>query len=146
LDVADLTAWKTAVGQDALSFSSNPQYLDPTNATPNLHINPSVSTVVEGNGADVGVTNDFDGDIRANFTPVDIGADAGNFMGLDLAPPAISYTTLANTTLTTNRTLTATITDVTGVPTVGAGLPVIYYRKGISGAFSSTQSTFGGGN
>ena len=38
LDVANLAAWKTAVGQDALSFESNPQYNDPTNATPDLHL------------------------------------------------------------------------------------------------------------
>ena len=146
LDVANLTAWKTAVGQDANSFESNPQYLDPTNATPDLHINPSVSTVIEGNGADVGVTDDFDGQTRSGLTPVDIGADAGNFMGIDLAPPVISYTLLGNTTSTSNRALAAMITDsVSGVPTSGVGLPVIYFRKGTSGAFSSTQSTSGGG-
>jgi hypothetical protein len=146
LDVANLAAWVTAVGQDANSLESNPQYLDPTNATPDLHINPAVSTVIEGNGADVGVTDDFDGQTRSGLTPVDIGADAGNFMGVDLAAPAISYTPLANTTSTTNRALAAMITDaVSGVPTSGVGLPVIYFRKGTSGAYSSTQSVSGGG-
>ncbi len=38
LDVANLGAWRTAVGQDAASFESNPQYNDPTNAIPDLHI------------------------------------------------------------------------------------------------------------
>jgi Peptidase family C25 len=144
-DVANLSAWKTAVGQDTNSFESNPQYLDPTNATPNLHINPSASTLIEANGADVGVTDDFDGQTRASLTPVDIGADAGNFMGVDLSPPAINYTALANTTSTANRALMATITDATGVPTTGVGLPVIYYRKG-SGAYSSTQGMFVSGS
>ena len=146
LDVADLSAWKTAVGQDAASFSSNPQYQDPTNATPDLHINPSVSTVVEANGADVGVVNDFDGQTRSGLTPVDIGADAGNFTGVDLTAPAISYTPLGNTTSTANRTLASTITDATGVPTSGTGLPRVYYRKGTSGAFASTQASSGGGS
>ena len=38
-----------------------------------------VTTVIESNGVDVGVTDDFDGQTRATLTPVDIGADAGNF-------------------------------------------------------------------
>ncbi|MEP7010694.1 MAG: hypothetical protein ABJC13_10255 [Acidobacteriota bacterium] len=146
LDVPNLAAWKTAVGQDAASFESNPQYNDPTNATPDLHIHPTNVTVIEANGTDVGVTDDFDGQTRASFTPTDIGADAGNFNGIDFAPPIISYTPLGNTTSTSNRTLPATITDVgSGVPTTGVGLPVIYFRKGIAGALASTQATSGGG-
>ncbi|MFL6274081.1 MAG: FG-GAP-like repeat-containing protein [Blastocatellia bacterium] len=145
-DVADLSAWRTAVGQDSNSFTGDPQYLAPTASTPDLHINPSATTIIEANGADVGVTNDFDGQTRASLTPVDIGADAGNFMGADLSPPAINYTPLANTSVTTNRNLMATITDVTGVPTTGIGLPVIYYRKGVAGAFASTQAMFVSGS
>src|SRR5205085_5905015 len=57
-----------------------------------------------------------------------------------------TYTPLANTSVTTNRNLVASITDVTGVPTVGVGLPVIYYRKGNAGAFSATQSSFVSGS
>jgi hypothetical protein len=30
------------------------------------------------------VSGDFDGETRAVLTPVDIGADAGNFNGIDL--------------------------------------------------------------
>ena len=67
--------------------------------SPDLHIHPTNATVVEGNGADVGVTNDFDGQTRASFTPVDIGADAGNFNGIDLSAPNITYTALGNTSL-----------------------------------------------
>jgi uncharacterized repeat protein (TIGR01451 family) len=147
VDQPTLAAWQAATGQDANSFALDPQYLAPTAVTPDLHINPAVLTVVEGNGADVGVTDDFDGQIRSGLTPVDIGADAGNFLGIDLAPPVIAYTPLANTLSTSNRILAATITDsVSGVPTSGVGLPVIYFRKGTSGAFSATQASFGGGS
>ena len=146
LDVANLAAWKAAVGQDAVSFESNPQYLDPTNSIPDLHLHPTNPTVAEGNGFDVGVTDDYDGQTRSGLTPVDIGADAGNFAGIDLAPPVISYTALGNTISTANRLLTASITDGgSGVPTAGAGLPVIYFRKGVAGAFASTQASSGGG-
>lgn len=144
-DVANLAAWKTAVGQDASSFESNPQYNDPTNATPDLHLHPTNSTLAEGNGADVGVTNDFDGQTRSGLTPVDIGADAGNFSGVDLAPPVITYTALGNTSGTGDRTLNISVTDVTGVPTAGVGLPVIYYRKNAL-AYVNSQCSFVSGS
>ncbi|HVE60094.1 MAG TPA: hypothetical protein VNB22_24985, partial [Pyrinomonadaceae bacterium] len=143
LDVANLAAWKTAVGQDSSSFEANPQFLDPNNATPDLHLNPAVSTVAEGNGADVGVVNDFDGQTRASFTPVDIGADAGNFMGFDLAAPSISYTPFGNTSSTANRTLSVLITDSTGVAT-GGNAPRIYFNKN-AGTYVSTACSLAAG-
>ncbi|MFL6209445.1 MAG: Calx-beta domain-containing protein [Pyrinomonadaceae bacterium] len=42
--------------------------------------------------------------------------------------------------------MTITVTDPSGVPTSGAGLPVIYYRKGTSGAYSSSQCSFVSGS
>ena len=146
LDVANLAAWKTAVGQDAASFESDPQFNAPAAAIPDLHLHPTNLTLAEANGFDVGVTDDYDGQLRSGLTPVDIGADAGNYAGIDLTPPIIVYTPLGNTISTSNRPLTATITDITsGVPTAGIGLPVIYYRKGTSGAYVSTQATSAGG-
>ncbi len=129
LDVANLAAWKVAVGQDAASFESNPQYLDPTNANPDLHLNPSISTVAEANGIDLGVTDDYDGQTRASLTPVDIGADAGNYMGIDLAAPVITYTLLTNTSCVTNPVFAATITDNSGVNTNPGTKPRVWYRK-----------------
>ena len=131
LDVANFAAWKTAVGQDANSFNSDPQYLLPagTAATVDLHINPSIATVIEGNGFNIGsITTDFDGQTRASLTPVDIGADAGNFIGVDLTGPVISYTALGNTSSLSNRNLTANITDAGGVDG-GTNVPRLYYKK-----------------
>ena len=145
VDQATLTNWQTATGQDAASFSSDPQFLSPTAATPNLHINPSIVTVIEGNGFLIGsVVDDYDGQTRASLTPTDIGADAGNFLGADLTPPAITYTALGSTASTANRVLVATITDVTGVPTAGALQPRIYYKKGAGTWFSSQGSLASG--
>jgi hypothetical protein len=81
-DVTDLAAWRTAVGQDANSKSGDPQFITPdgTAATVNLHINASNPTPIEGTGLAIGgITDDFDGETRASFTPTDMGADAGNF-------------------------------------------------------------------
>ncbi|MBS0657396.1 MAG: cadherin-like beta sandwich domain-containing protein [Verrucomicrobia bacterium] len=146
-DVANLTAWKAAVGQDASSFELDPQYIDPAGATPDLHISATNPTIVESNGTDVGVTDDFDGQTRSGLTPVDIGADAGNFVSSgDLVPPVIAFTALGNTSTTAARTLTATVTDLgSGVPTAGAGLPVLYWRIN-AGAYTAATATFVSGN
>ncbi|MCB0763830.1 MAG: T9SS type A sorting domain-containing protein [Flavobacteriales bacterium] len=62
------------------------------------------------------------------------------------APPSpdISYTALANTCSTTARTLTATISDADGVPTAGAGLPVLYWRIGAGAYTAATGTSIGG--
>jgi hypothetical protein len=142
-NVANIAAWRTAVGQDAGSFESNPQYNDPTNATPDLHLHPTNPTVAEGNGVDLGVTDDFDGQTRSGLTPTDIGADAGNFVGIDLTAPNITYTPLLNTSSTANRTLSVTITDTTGVATGGLA-PRIYFNKNMGTNFSTACSLASG--
>ncbi len=147
LDQATIANWQSATGQDLNSYALDPQYLAPTAATPDLHINPSVTTPIEGNGFLIAaVTDDFDGQVRSGLTPTDIGADAGIFLGVDLAPPTITYTALVNTSSTTNRTLATTITDLSGVPTAGIGLPVIYYRKGSIDPYVANQCVFVSGS
>jgi hypothetical protein len=85
--VIDFAAWQTNIAQDLGSYFADPQYLDPAAATPNLHINPSVPTIVEGKGtASASVTDDYDAQSRDGLSPADIGADAGNFM---VVPPTI---------------------------------------------------------
>lgn len=145
--VPNIGAWRTATGQDLNSIAADPQLINPTgNALLlNLHIAPASPTPIEGAGTLVAtVTNDFDNDTRAAFTPVDIGADAGNFIAADLSAPNISYTPLANTTSTANRVLGVTITDTTGVAS-GANLPRIYFKKSTDGAYVSTQCVMTGG-
>jgi hypothetical protein len=147
-DQVTLANWRTATSQDLNSQNSDPQFIDATNATtPNLHIHPTNSTLIESNGTLVSPpTDDFDGQTRSTLTPVDIGADAGNFTGLDATPPVITYTSLGNTTSTANRTLTITVTDASGVPTAGVGLPRLYFRKGVSGVYATTPCTFVSGS
>ncbi|MBK7253543.1 MAG: hypothetical protein IPI04_06420 [Ignavibacteria bacterium] len=152
LDVANLAAWQAAVGLDANSFYGNPQYQTPngTSATVDLHINPSINTPAEGNGFDVvSITDDYDGQTRSGLSPVDIGADAGNFTGTDLAGPVITISPLlTNTSSTGDRAITGaqiTITDVSGVPTSGTLQPRIYYKKN-AGAYFSAQGSLNGGS
>ncbi|UMY65732.1 MULTISPECIES: T9SS sorting signal type C domain-containing protein [unclassified Flavobacterium] len=131
VDVADIGAWRTAVGQDAQSFFTNPQYVAPAATTPDLHISAVTATAVEGTGVTgLGVTDDYDGQTRSGLTPVDIGADAGNFTALDLLAPQITYTTLANDVVASTRAVSGvTITDATGVNGTSGTRPRLYFKK-----------------
>ncbi|RZM20489.1 MAG: fibronectin type III domain-containing protein, partial [Pedobacter sp.] len=107
-DVADLSAWQSAVGQDANSLYGDPQYIAPAASTPDLHIHATNPTPVEATGVAIAsVTNDYDGQTRSGLTPVDIGADAGNFTAplCASAPTGLSSNTV--TSSSANITWTA---------------------------------------
>ncbi len=129
-----LPNWRTATGHDMISISADPQFVNPTGsaATVDLHLKPSPTlTVCEGNGlTGLPVTLDFDGQLRSSLTAVDIGADAANFTGTDLIGPEMSYTALSNSSCTTpGPSLTAVITDISGVNITSGTRPRLYYKK-----------------
>jgi hypothetical protein len=131
-----LSEWMAAVPADAGSVSQNPNYQDA--ATGNLLINAAIPTQLESGGISIaGITTDIEGDVRNATTP-DIGADEFVGVGVDLSPPNITYTPLANTYLTTNRMLTATITDPSGVQQSTAGAPRLWFKKGAAGTYQQT--------
>ncbi|MFY8138493.1 MAG: hypothetical protein ACOVMR_10325, partial [Flavobacteriales bacterium] len=146
-----LAAWRTATGQDNNSISGNPQFIAPTGtaATGDLHISPTLATPIEGAGTNVAaVTVDFDNQTRSGLSPVDIGADAGNFVGLDVSAPNISLSTLISSACGTSApTLSAvTITDATGLPNspslaTSTLRPRIYFRKN-AGTWFSNEGTY----
>lgn len=124
------TAW---VISDINSLVANPQFLNPNGSvsTVDLHINPSIGTPIESAGINIAsVTDDFDGELRSSLTPTDIGADAGNFIAADLSAPAIAYTPLSSKTICTNAlTITATITDASGVNVAPGTKPRLWFKK-----------------
>ena len=63
---------------------------------------------------------------------------------LDSTPPTIGYSNLSNTSNTSNRILSATISDNVAVAS-GALLPKIYFRKN-AGTYSSTACSLTSGN
>lgn len=88
-DVANLAAWQTAVGQDANSLDLDPCLANPTAGIPDLHITNCGGAGSPADGAGIliaAVTDDMDGQTRSSLSPVDIGADAGNYgaSGLDV--------------------------------------------------------------
>ncbi|MEO6612517.1 MAG: PKD-like domain-containing protein [Chitinophagaceae bacterium] len=132
LIVPTLTDWRTATGQDGNSFAANPQFIAPagTSATGDLHIQPATPTPIESAGTPIAaVTDDFDGQARAALTPTDMGADAGNFIVQDIVGPVIVYTKPASTLCIANRTISATITDPSGVNVAPGTKPRIYFKK-----------------
>ncbi|MFO1441450.1 MAG: hypothetical protein U1F81_24235 [Verrucomicrobiaceae bacterium] len=141
-DRTSLALWRTATGQDASSAAVDPMFIDATGNSAMVDLHLQASNPAEGGASPIaGITEDFDGQIRSDLTPADIGADAGSFTSSsgDIYPPGISYPTLSSGS-TSNRTLTdfASIADNVGV-SGGASRPRLYFKK-------STDADFFGGN
>jgi hypothetical protein len=124
--------------RESASVTENPPFLSLNGNNPNfLRINPAVPTRVESGGISVpGVNDDFDGDIRQGSpgyagtgTAPDIGADEGEFIGLDVVGPQIAYTTLTNSVCLDPITLTADISDASGVNVAPGTAPRLWYKK-----------------
>ncbi|TAE75684.1 MAG: DUF1573 domain-containing protein [Bacteroidetes bacterium] len=141
IDQTTLAGWNTATGMDVNSQNANPNFVNPTAIGATFSLNLVVPTPAEGQGILIpAITDDFLGQVRNTLSPVDIGAYAGNFSNV-----AISYTPLANACVPGARTLTATITSANGIPTSGAGLPVLYWRIN-AGAYQPSIATSLGSN
>ena len=155
-----LNAYKIRVAPiEATSVTELPPFVNVASAPYDLHLQTTIATFCESGGSAItspAVTSDYDNDIRYPYSgypnnPLspasasDIGADefAGLFM--DVTPPTIFYTPFLNTSSTTSRTLTATITDISGVPTTGNGRPVMYWKIN-SGPWTSATGTWISGN
>lgn len=142
-------AFKTKVApRDNASINYSPFFVNTSAAPYDLHIDPNFPTPVEGTArpvkTPVAVTIDFDSTLRDTSTP-DIGAHEGNFVPADLEGPTVSYTALKNTSSLANRTIVVTISDPSGVDSIGTGQPLIYYRKTM-GAYFSAPATSRSGN
>ncbi|OON66753.1 hypothetical protein B0919_21490 [Hymenobacter sp. CRA2] len=137
-----LAAYKNfVVNREGASVTEDVPFVSTTGSAADfLHVSTTVPTQVEGAAMSIAaITADFDGDVRSTSTP-DIGADEGIFQPQDLTGPSITFTPLGNTTTLATRTLTAIITDPSGVAT-GANAPRLYFRKGTSGAFQFVNAT-----
>jgi hypothetical protein len=156
-----LSAYKSfAAPMDAQSVSENPPFVNITTLPYDLHLKTTVATSCESGGtiisSPVSIVTDYDGDTRYPnggypnnisypATAPDIGADEFAGIPLDVNGPVINYTALLNTSSLTNRTLTATITDASGVPTSGIGLPMLYWKIN-AGSWNSVAGVSIGGN
>ncbi len=130
-DYFDIPTWQTGTGLDAHSGQADPVFVNPTGNAAAVDLHLQTNNPCEGAGISIAsVTRDFDGQTRASYTPVDIGADCGSFTFIDNSAPVITFTPLANATDLNNRTLSnVNIYDYsTGIPTSGSLRPRIWYR------------------
>jgi FtsP/CotA-like multicopper oxidase with cupredoxin domain len=138
-DYPSLTSWQTATSQDAYSYSGDPGFTSSTNLLPNP-ANPN-SAILDNHGLPIAtISTDILGNPRSTSLPTltDIGAyENNNTSSTDIFRPSLSFTPITDTGLTTNQTISATITDNVGV-SGGANLPRIYYKK------ASDANVFGG--
>ena len=111
--VTNLTNWRNSTTKDPNSYFANPNFTDTSATSPNLHISPTIGSLAEGKGFAIPtVTTDFDGQTRSGLTPVDIGADAGDFI---VAPHITSLSTTSGcpeSSLTINGSDLGTVTSV----------------------------------
>jgi hypothetical protein len=144
-----------ALGRDVNSVSSDPQFINATGSatTVDLHINTAVATQVESGGlVGLSISDDIDGDVRcpgagcgSASTNPDLGADEINKIPNDILPPVIllaPFTTCSASDIVISNVI---ITDFTGVPTTGALMPRIYFRKN-SDTWFSAAGTLSSGN
>jgi trimeric autotransporter adhesin len=140
------------------SVTEFPPFTDVVNSPYNLHL--SGPSQCESGGIPVltpeAVTDDFYGTPRypnpgypldPAFPPTrpDIGAEEFGGIWKDFSPPTVTLTPLPNTASTFERVLTTTINDLTGVPTSGSGMPVLYWNIN-NGAWNTATAVYNGGN
>lgn len=133
-DKSSMEALRAATLQDANSSAGDPKFINPTGTAAlfDLHIDATMVTPVEGNGVAIsGYNLDYDGQSRAALSPVDIGADAGTFMGKDMILPVITYTDLSADYVKTTRPMgNVLITDnASGINTSSGQRPRLYFKK-----------------
>ena len=145
--------WKTSALADFNSGSAGALTFANTSIG-DLHINMgTTANMVESHGTNIPSVNaDIDNEVRpgpigsingGGFAP-DLGADEFDGNPFDNIPPSIVYTPLLAACGTGDRTFEATLTDPAGIPTTGALMPRVYYRKN-SGTWFSSPGTLSSG-
>jgi trimeric autotransporter adhesin len=155
-----MAAFKSRVSpRDGASVTENPPFVNTTTPPYDLHIQAGIATQCESGGSTVSAPNitvDYDADARypnagypdnvsSPASAPDIGADEFAGILLDITSPSIAFTPFANTAGFGARLLTTTITDASGVPTTGIGLPVLYWKIN-SGSYSPVTATYVSGS
>ncbi|MBL0155086.1 MAG: hypothetical protein IPP93_17060 [Chitinophagaceae bacterium] len=142
-DIDSFKVWKTD-SRDPHSVFLPPNFVNRNAPTRLLDLHVFGQTVAERRGADTyTVIADFDGDIRQNKSPVDVGADAGNYTPVDLDAPSFTVIPLPDAPDTTSRFITIHITDtLSGLRTSGNTRPTIWYRKKYP-TVTAWQTSFG---
>ena len=156
--IADYITFMSTVvsSREIHSITENPPFVNVATQPYDIHINAAIPTLCESAGTIVNypvvITTDIDNQPRypnAGYpdnpahpaTAPDIGSDEFAGMPLDLTPPTIDYTPIANTNILTPQTLYASIYDANGIPVAGIGLPVLYWNIN-GGTWNACQGVY----
>lgn len=128
---SSLKDWRNFSKQDSNTVFYNPNFINSNRGETSINLHLANPTPAEGQGIfEPLVTEDYDGDSRNNFTPVDIGADAGNFIFRDGEAPVITQSAFLFQPLSSVSTIKVKITDNgTGVDTSGLNKPRMWFKK-----------------
>src|SRR5205085_11186405 len=135
-DRTNLAGIQAGFGQNVNSLVADPLF----NSTTNLQPQTGSPVLDSGSSLSGTVTPYVDITGATRVDPPSMGAYEA---GIDTTVPVISYSALLGTNSTSARTLTATITDGSGVPTAGAGLPVLYWKINAGSYTAATASSLG---
>jgi trimeric autotransporter adhesin len=87
-----LAQWRAGSGKDANSIFNDPFFVQPAGSAPAVNLHLSYGTPAESVGnSNYTVAVDYDKESRASLTPVDIGADAGNYAICPVADAGPDY-------------------------------------------------------
>ncbi len=150
----DFVNWQSSSLNDANSITGIVVNFVNT-ATADLHLNMGTNaTPLESGGANILTYNtDFDNQARpgpsgssnGGATSSDIGADEFDGAPGDLVGPTITIAPIVSSCNTISATFDVTVFDETSIPTTGALVPRVYYKKGAAGTWYSTAGTLSSG-
>lgn len=151
-----LAAYKARVAPaEASSVTENTIFINATVPANANYMQPdsTIASAIESGALTLGyVTDDYTGKTRqgnagyvGTGSAPDIGAFEGNYLANDVISPVITFTAVGNVASTGDRTVTATLTDYTGVPST-LFPPVLYYKKNYLGSYTPAAGTRVSGN
>ncbi|AWG20476.1 hypothetical protein FFWV33_02490 [Flavobacterium faecale] len=129
----------TIAPRDQVSVSENLNFISTVGSNANfLKVNTTIPTQIESGAVNIADYEvDYLGVVRqgnpgyagASTSAPDMGAYENNYVAIDASPPSITYTALTNNSCLSNKTISATITDATGVNVTAGTRPRIYFKK-----------------
>ncbi len=111
-----LAQWQAGSSKDAASLFANPLLVAPAASATGTDLHVQYGSPVDAAGNSLyTTTNDFDGEQRSLLTPVDIGADAGDFASCPVADAGFDYATFDGGTIAIGgQALTGVVYSWTG--------------------------------
>lgn len=136
--ISDFAWYKSLISdRDQNSYWEDVPFVSTTRDV-NLHIQPGVPTLVEGNAIPLaGFDSDYDNQDRSNTRP-DIGADEGVFTAITDAPEEIVIDDNDGTLLPDGVIVTSGGSMPAELPGVDSGLPVQLYTINATGTWNVT--------